>query len=228
MECFMSKIEIYSSALCPFAQRIRIVLAEKGLESSEIEIDPRHRPPAFLAMSPLGKIPLLVHGDVRVWESSVIGEYLDESFPDPPLHPRAPAQRALARAWINFADARIYEPTHRLLLCADPEEQQRMSAQLADELRTIELQALAVHGGPYWLGEQFTLADVAFFPWFEQLAVLERFRRFRMPEACGRILRWRDAVAGRPAVGSVMRPPSFYTQGYERLFEQHLKRASAA
>jgi glutathione S-transferase len=224
----MSKIELYSSALCPFAQRVRIVLSEKGLEAGEIEIDPRNRPAAFLGLSPLGKIPLLVHDGVRVWESGVIGEYLDESFPDPSLFPSAPGQRALARAWVSFADTRIYEPTHRLLLCADAEDQARTSAQLADELRTIESQALAVHGGPYWLGERFTLADVAFFPWFEQLAVLERFRAFRMPGECARIGKWRDAVAARPGVRAVTRPPSFYIQGYERLFSLYMKGAAAA
>ena len=224
----MPKIELYTSALCPFAQRARIVLSEKGIEASEIEIDPRHRPSAFLGMSPLGKIPLLVHDGVCVWESGVIGEYLDEVFPDPPLLPERASQRALARSWVSFADARIYELTHRLLLSADSEEQERMSARLADELRTLESQALAVNKGPYWLGEQFTLVDVAFFPWFEQLAVLERFRGFRMPGECGRILRWRDAAASRRSVRSVMRPPSFYIQGYERLFKLFLSTESAA
>jgi glutathione S-transferase len=224
----MPEIDLYTSALCPFAQRTRLVLSEKALEAREIEIDPRNRPSAFLALSPLGKIPLLVHDSVRVWESAVIGEYLNEMFPDPPLLPRAAAQRARARAWISFADTRIYEPTHRLLLCADPDEQETMSAKLGDEVRTIELQALAVHGGPYWLGELFSLVDIAFFPWFEQLAVLERFRKFRMPRECDRILAWRDAVACRQSVRSAMRPSSFYVQGYERLFNLYLKHASVA
>jgi glutathione S-transferase len=224
----MTKMTLYGSALCPYAQRVRLVLSEKKLETEEVDIDPRNRPASFLALSPLGKIPLLVHDGVRVWESTVIGEYLDETFPVPALLPATAAQRALVRAWISFADARMYEPTHRLLLCTDPDEQERMSAKLADELRTLELQALAVHGGPFWLGEKFTLADVSFIPWFEQLAVLERFRLFRMPRECGRILAWRDAVARRQSVHSVMRPPSFYVEGYERLFNLHLNRTAAA
>jgi glutathione S-transferase len=64
----MSRIELYGSALCPYAQRVRLVLAEKGLQADEIEIDPRNKPADFLAMSPAGKVPLLVHNGARLWE----------------------------------------------------------------------------------------------------------------------------------------------------------------
>jgi glutathione S-transferase len=100
----------------------------------------------------------------------VINEYLDETFPEHPLLPKTPAQRALARIWISFADLRIYEPTHRLLLCSDPNVQAKIAEQLAGELCFLETQALAAHAGPYLLGDKFSLADVAFFPWFEQHA----------------------------------------------------------
>src|SRR5690606_38843883 len=126
---FMSGIELYGSALCPFAQRVRLVLAEKELEASEIETDPRNKPADFLALSPAGKVPLLVHNGARVWESAVINEYLDETFPEHPLLPRDTARRALARIWTNFADIKIYEATHRLLLCSDPNVQTRLTEQ---------------------------------------------------------------------------------------------------
>jgi glutathione S-transferase len=214
----MSKIELYGSALCPFAQRVRMALAEKVLEATEIEIDPRNKPAGFMALSPAGKIPLLVHNGARLWESAVINEYLDEAFPQRPLLPKTPAQRALARIWVSFADAKIYEPTHSLLLCFDPNLQARLAEQLANELRFLETHALAGHRGLYWLGDEFSLADIAFFPWFEQLAVLERFRMFRMPADCERILAWREAVARRPSVQSVGRSADFYVQGYAALF----------
>jgi glutathione S-transferase len=61
----MSKIELYGSALCPFVQRVRLVLAEKALEAAEIEIDPRNKPADFLTISPAGKIPLVIHNGAR-------------------------------------------------------------------------------------------------------------------------------------------------------------------
>lgn len=213
----MSKIELYGSALCPLAQRVRLTLAEKGLQATEIEINPRNKPADFLALSPVGKVPLLVHAGARLWESAVINEYLDETFPEHPLLPLAPAQRALARIWISFADIRVYEPTHRLLICADPNIQAEIAGQLAEELRFLERQAFAAHAGPYWLGDQFSLADIAFFPWFEQLAVLERFRKFRVPAECSRILAWRETVARRQGVRLAARSSDFYLREYALL-----------
>lgn len=224
----MSRIELYGSALCPYAQRVRLVLAEKGLKATEIEIDPRNKPADFLALSPAGKVPLLVHNDVRVWESAVINEYLDESFPEYPLLPRAPAQRALARIWISFADLRLYEPTHRLLHCSDPNVQTKFAEQLAEELRFLETHALAAHAGPYWLGDAFSLADIAFFPWFEQLAVLERFRNFRAPAECSRILAWHETVARRQGVRLTARSSDFYLHGYAQLLGRIPHNVSAA
>jgi len=224
----MPNIELYGSALCPFAQRVRLALAEKEIEAAEIEIDPANQPAGFVALSPLGKVPLLVHDGVRLWESAVINEYLDDAFPEHPLLPRSAAQRARARIWIGFADTRIYEPTHRLLMCVDPILQADIAGQLANELRFLEAHALAVHDGPYWLGAEFSLADVAFFPWFEQVSVLERFRMFRMPAECRRILAWRAAVTRRERVKRVVRPPEFYLRGYGVLADRLAQGLSAA
>lgn len=103
----MTEIEIYSAALCPFAQRSRLTLSEKGVPFELIEIDLQNKPANFLEISPYGKVPVLKHGDHRLWESTIINEYLDEIFPEPPLLPKEPIQRAHARIWINFADTRL-------------------------------------------------------------------------------------------------------------------------
>ncbi len=67
------------------------------------------------------------------------------------------------------------------------------------------------------LGAAFSLADLALFPWFEQVAVLERFRGFRMPAECERLPAWRDAVARHGGVRSAMRSSDYYLQGYAAL-----------
>src|SRR4051812_3460014 len=106
-------IELYSAILCPFAHRTRLTLAEKGLEARLIEINLRNKPHWFAALSPHGKVPLLKVGADCIWESAVIDEYLDEAFPQPALLPRDPLTRARVRAWIRFADTRLYENTRR-------------------------------------------------------------------------------------------------------------------
>jgi glutathione S-transferase len=215
----MAPIELFVAPLCPFAMRARLVLAEKALPVSEIELDPRRMPARFLKLSPNGKVPLLLHNEQPVWEAAVIGEYLEEVFPEPPLLPKSPHARAKARAWVNFADTRLYAKTETLLHSPDPGVHVRIGALLADELRVLEARALAdpARDGPYWLGAEFTLADLAFYPWFEQLSVLERFRGFRAPAECRTLFAWRDAVAAREAIRAIARPPEFYLEGYGRL-----------
>lgn len=207
-------LKLYTSPLCPYAQRVRMALAEKGLEAKEMPIDLRNKPADFLALSPTGTVPLLIHDGRRIWDSAVINEYLEEAFPERPLLPESPLQRALARIWVSFADRRLFEPTHHLLVSPDDQR----PAQLAKEVRFLEAETLARHDGPYLLGEVFSLADIALFPWFEQVIVLQRFRDFRMPE-CKRVLDWSDRIRARASLASVIRAPEFYEQGYAPLAE---------
>ncbi|HEY9905093.1 MAG TPA: glutathione S-transferase family protein, partial [Candidatus Sericytochromatia bacterium] len=83
----MAEIEIYSATVCPFAHRSRLVLLEKEIDFELIEIDLQNKPEGFTEISPYGKVPVIKHGDERVWESAIINEYLDEVFPEPPLMP---------------------------------------------------------------------------------------------------------------------------------------------
>jgi glutathione S-transferase len=88
----MSQIKIYSAKVCPYAQRVRMVLLTKGVEFDVIEIDLKNKPDWFAEVSPHGKVPVLQHGENRIWESSIINEYLEEVFPEPVLLPREPGQ----------------------------------------------------------------------------------------------------------------------------------------
>ena len=167
-------------------------------------------------------MPLLRHDSRLIWQSAVIAEYLEETFPVRPLLPRQPERRAAAKAWVSFADAHLYARTQALLHSFDRNLHVRLAAQIVDDLYTLEEQALATQSddAPYLLGAEFSLADVALYPWFEQVAVLERFRGFRFPEDCKRLVAWQRAVASREAVRVVGRPPEFYLDGYARLQKQ--------
>ena len=212
----MSDIELFSMLLCPFAHRVRLVLGEKAIAYRLTEIDLGNKPPAFLEVSPYGKVPALRHGDTHICESAIINEYLDETFPYPPLLPRDPTGRARARFWIDFANSRLFAVTASLLY--GPHRQNRLPAveQIAAALRLVETEALAkrIGGGPYWLGAELSLVDLTFHPWFEQLAALEHLRGVCMPPDLARLAAWRDAVAQRGAVRAIARPPQFYLEHY--------------
>jgi glutathione S-transferase len=214
----MSPIELYSAVLCPFVHRVQLTLREKGVPFESIAIDPQNKPANFLEISPYGKVPVLKHGDNRIWESAIINEYLEEAFPEPPLLPKEPIQRAQARIWINFADTRLFATSGKLLYGRDPHPT-ALLAELSEHLRFMENEGLGKNpaSSPYWLGTELSLVDLTFYPWFEQLAVLEHFRGFQWPSGLDRLQQWQAAVAQREAVKSIANSPEFYLERYGRL-----------
>ena len=214
----MSQIQLYSAILCPFAHRVRLTLLEKGVPFESIEIDPQNKPANFLEISPYGKVPVLKHGDNRIWESAIVNEYLEETFPDPPLLPTEPIQRAQARIWINFADTRLFATTGKLLHGRDPHPTALLT-ELTEHLLFMEHEGLGKHpaSAPYWLGTGLSLVDLTFYPWFEQLAVLEHFRGFGLPSGLDRLQEWQAAVAQQESVRSIANSPEFYLEHYGRL-----------
>ena len=100
----VGRLKLISHKLCPYVQRAVIALTEKVVAFDRIDIDLANKPDWFLAISPLGKTPVLQVGDTAIFESAVILEYLEETQPKP-LHPADPLRRAEHRAWIEFGSA---------------------------------------------------------------------------------------------------------------------------
>lgn len=216
----MAEIEIYSTALCPYAHRSRLTLIEKGIPFKLIEIDPQNKPANFKEISPYGKVPVLIHGHRRVWESAIINEYLDETFPDPSLLPKDPFQRAQARIWINFADTRLFTATAKLLYMSQtPQQQAQAKQELTEHLQFMEQEGLQKlsEKGPYWLGSEISLVDLTYYPVFEQWAALEHFRGYPLPTGLDRLNQWQEAVANRESVRAIAQSPEFYLERYAQL-----------
>jgi glutathione S-transferase len=213
----MRDLQLYTFKLCPYAHRVRLALAEKGLVAEQIEIDLKNKPADFTTLSPHGRVPLLVHGGFKLWESAVILEYLDEAFPEHPLLPSQPSDRAEARLWIDFANSRLFAATHRLILTTDQSTQRELIAEMVESVRFLERETIGRRKtGPYLLGAHFTLADIALYPWFEQAPTLARFSAFNLPTDCTGVAGWRAAVAARPAVQGCARSDDWYADGYRR------------
>ena len=83
----MSDVEIFSAEVCPYAQRTRMVLVEKGVDFTLREVDLANKPDWFLEVSPYSKVPVIRHQGRVVYESANINEYLDEVYPEPPMMP---------------------------------------------------------------------------------------------------------------------------------------------
>ncbi len=211
----MSEVTLYSAQVCPFAQRTRLGLMEKGVPFELVEVDLEDTPPWFLDISPYGKVPVLQRGEDRVWESAIINEYLEEVYPEPALLPAEPGRRAHARFWIDFANTHFVPWFYKLLLEQDPERRERRAEELRGHFRFMETQALGRReSGPYWLGPDLSLVDLAFYPFFERLCVLEHYRGVGLPDDCPTLATWWAEMQGRCSVGRIANPPEFYLERY--------------
>jgi glutathione S-transferase len=123
------------------SRRVRLCLEEKGLayESHVVDMGKlEHHSAEYLKINPNGVIPTLIHDGRPLHESGTICEYLDETFPDPPLRPDAPYERALMRNWIRHIDGLIgnliiFNWRHHLAKVAS----QWSDEELAEKLKTI-------------------------------------------------------------------------------------------
>ena len=95
---------LWSWNLSPFAGKVRVAFAEKGVPLDLIEIDPRHRPPRLRELNPTNRVPVLELDGTAVRESTAICEWLEDTHPEPPLWPADPLRRAAARGLLRWVD----------------------------------------------------------------------------------------------------------------------------
>jgi glutathione S-transferase len=149
-------LTLYDADRCPYCARVRIVLAEKGLEYETVVVDLDDRPAWIYEKNPLGRVPVLEEDAFVLPESVVINEYLEERYPEPPLWPADPAERAAGRLLVERFD-QLSRPYYALRRGAE-EARDRLSDELA------KLDGLLAER-PFLTGRQFGIADAAYLPW---------------------------------------------------------------
>lgn len=226
----MSELVLYSYESCPFAQRTRMVLAEKRIEFRLEEIDVHNKPADWAAISPSGKVPLLRHEGVPIYESSIINQYLDELCPDPPLLPRAPIGRAQARIWMDYCDSGMRPAAAKILWSSEtPEARAKAFEGLDDALYFLEREGLEkLSGGPYFFGEQVTLTDFQFLPFFERLPLYGELTGYHWPDDTPRLHRWFEAMCARESVAPTLRPLDYHREQHQRMLRAMEARQAAA
>lgn len=191
----MTRLKLVSHPLCPYVQRAAIILHEKAVPYDRIDIDLAKKPDWFLAISPLGKTPVLQTGDTTIFESAVIAEYLDETT-TPRLLPDDPLRRAEHRSWIEFASAML--STIGGLYNA-PDD--RSFAQKADALFRYFDTLEAKRGTSEWFDDDtFSLVDAAFAPMFRYFDVIDPLVDLDFFGDRPRTRSWRGRLAKRPSV----------------------------
>jgi glutathione S-transferase len=167
-------LTIYGSTVSPFVRKVRVVMAEKGLEYSIDPVSPFRAPPEFRDISPLGRIPAFRDSDLpepnHLCDSSVICDYLEHKYPSPALYPSDPYQRARALWFEEYADSILAETTGRgffferivkKILKSETDEavcQATLTQKLPPLFDYLDGQ---IGGNEYLCGGAFSIADIA-------------------------------------------------------------------
>ena len=188
-------LKLISHKLCPYVQRAVIALTEKGVAFERVDIDLANKPDWFLAISPLGKTPVLQVGNSAIFESAVILEYLEETEPKP-LHPANPLSRAEHRAWIEFGST-VLNDIAGFYAAADEATFKAKVSQLEQRFARLEARVAAA---PWFDGENFSLVDAVFGPVFRYFDVFDEIADFGILAGKPKLARWRKSLAARPSV----------------------------
>jgi len=190
-----SPLKLISHKLCPYVQRAVIALTEKGVPFERIDIDLANKPDWFLGISPLGKTPVLLVGDIPIFESAVILEYLEETEPKP-LHPADPLRRAEHRGWIEFGSA-VLNDIAGFYSAPDETAFKVRTSQLEQKFARLEARLAAA---PWFDGERFSLVDAVFGPVFRYFDVFDTIGDFGILADKPKLKRWRECLAARASV----------------------------
>ena len=190
-DVIVTAVLVYDAARCPYCARVRIVLAEKRIGYDPVEVDLDDRPAWIYEKNPVGKVPVLEEdGGLVLPESVVIMEYLEERFPEPPLWPADPADRALGRLLVEQFDARLGDAYYALRR-GIPEADGALA-------RCFEALDARLEAHDYLTGTDFGLADVAYFPWVARA----RARLGVGLDPYPAIVAWTERLSGRPAIAA--------------------------
>jgi len=200
-----TRMRLYSGPLSMFGAKVQIAAAEKGLDFELIMVpfemqrlyEPKH--PEVLRINPKRQVPVLVHGEVEIFDSTQIFEFFEDLQPHPALWPAGAAARARARRLEHTSDEVYFPHIIRLMgLQATPEDPAAMAGRdgAARYYRDME----AVLADREFLAGPYSYADIAFY-----MAQLfgDRMGAGMAPET-PRLVKWRDRITARPAVAQVV------------------------
>jgi glutathione S-transferase len=204
MRAHPDRFTLYSGPLSMIGAKVQIAALEKGLDFDLKMVDydgqrgysPKH--PEVLRINPKQQVPVLVHGDLEIFDSTQIFEYLEDLQPTPALWPRAPAARARARLLEHQSDEIYFPHIIRLMgLQQNLQDEAAVSAINAASRYYSRMDAQLGEGD--WLAGTYSFADIAFY----MAALFGERQGAPVTADTPKLLTWRDRMTQRPAVRTV-------------------------
>jgi len=197
----MNKPKLYMFSISPSCQRVFSTFANKGVEydSVEIDISERERPEAFEKISPFGKVPLLEHNGQAILESANIIQYIDEVWPDPPMMPSDPMERAYARQWMQYADRELFGRDAEFVH-VEPDRQRKLDlcSSLFDALSLLDRELEGKKA--LFLGDDLSLVDCMFAPTLANAPVWSDLTKERKYETYENVKSYTDRLRRNPVL----------------------------
>jgi RNA polymerase-associated protein len=193
---------LYSGTTCPFSQRCRLVLFEKGMDFEVRDVDLFNKPEDISTMNPYGQVPILVERELILYESNIINEYIDERFPHPQLMPADPLMRSRARLMLFNFEKELF--VHVNVLENDKAKHSekahdRARSEIRDRLTTLAPLFLK---NKYMLGDEFSMLDVAVAP------LLWRLDHYgiELSKTAAPLMKYAERIFSRPAYIEALTP----------------------
>lgn len=218
------RLTIYSGPLSMFGAKVQIAALEKGLDFDLVMVpydskrgyDPKH--PEVLRVNPKRQVPVLTHGDVQIFDSTQIFEYLEDIAPTPALWPSDPAARARARNLEHQSDEVYFPHIIKLMglqdaLITEPavvaiDGANRFYAGMEARLESLQESAK----GEQWLAGRYSFADIAFY----MAALFGERQNAPLTATTPRLLEWRDRMGSRKPVKTVVSAMATWLKGAGR------------
>jgi len=213
----MEKLQLYSIAVCPFAQRTKIVLALKGIPHEVTEFDiSKPMPDWFHKMNPEERVPVIHYQGKVLNESSVINEYLEDLFPEIPLFPKDLYSRALSRVWTTWASETFIPAMYTLLMNQDRDQDETLCKEALDSFAQLNRWLTEHNPNGTYAWDSFGMVDLNFAPFFQRYCLNEHYRGFKIPNTLeyARVLKWRNALLAHPIVRQTGLPDEKYIRYY--------------
>ncbi len=189
---------LYSGNNCPYSQRCRIVLFEKGMDFEIIDVDLHNKPEDLALMNPYNRVPVLVERDLVLYEANIINEYIDERFPHPQLMPADPVMRARARLFLFTFEQDLFSHVNQL---------EHGTKATADKAR-ISIRDNLTQIAPiftkqkFMLNDEFSMLDVAIAPLLWRLEYYD----IQLPRQAASLLKYAERLFSRPAFIDALTP----------------------
>jgi len=190
---------LYSGTTCPFSQRCRFVLFEKGMDFEIKDVDLFNKPEDINVMNPYGQVPILVERDLVLYESNIINEYIDERFPHPQLMPADPVMRARARLFLFNFERELF--IHVQTIENSNKQPAIDKAKIVIRDRLTQLAPILLKN-KYMLGDDFSMLDVAIAPLLWRLG----HYGIDLPKSAAPLMKYAERIFSRPAYIEALTP----------------------